>query len=221
MYAGPFVAAWEKIVDIRSILREGAFMFGKKIAILLSTAMILTGSCVSSVAVHAQTGYAAEYTQEASAAGVQSTAKLAAKGSCGSKAVYRLYSNGNLQIQGKGEVKVTDDFSYRSAMIKTVTVASGITGIGDRTFSGCRNMKRISLPGTLRSIGVRAFGDTAITRIKLPDGLKSIGAYAFYQSKLMSLDVPKTVTKIDEYAFSYCNSLESVSIPGSVKILPE
>ena len=221
MYAGPFVAAWKKIVDIRSILREGAFMFGKKIAILLSTAMILTGSCVSSVAVHAQTGYAAEYAQEASAAGVQSTAKLVAKGSCGSKAVYRLYSNGNLQIQGKGEVKVTDDFSYRSAMIKTVTVASGITGIGDRTFSGCRNMKRISLPGTLRSIGVRAFGDTAITRIKLPDGLKSIGAYAFYQSKLMSLDVPKTVTKIDEYAFSYCNSLESVSIPGSVKILPE
>lgn len=53
MYVGPFVAAWEKIVDIRSILREGAFMFGKKIAILLSTAMILTGSCVSSVAVHA------------------------------------------------------------------------------------------------------------------------------------------------------------------------
>ncbi len=45
-------------------------MFGKKIAILLSTAMILTGSCVSSVAVHAQTGYAAEYAQEASAAGV-------------------------------------------------------------------------------------------------------------------------------------------------------
>lgn len=37
----------------------------------------------------------------------------------------------------------------------------------------------------------------------------------------MSLDVPKTVTKIDEYAFSYCNSLESVIIPGSVKILPE
>lgn len=221
MYVGPFVATWEKIVDIRSILREGAFMFGKKIAILLSTAMILTGSCVSSVAVHAQTGYAAEYAQEASAAGVQSTAKLVAKGSCGSKAVYRLYSNGNLQIQGKGEVKVTDDFSYRSAMIKTVTVASGITGIGDRTFSDCRNMKRISLPGTLRSIGVRAFGDTAITRIKLPDGLKSIGAYAFYQSKLMSLDVPKTVTKIDEYAFSYCNSLESVIIPGSVKILPE
>ena len=221
MYVGPFVATWEKIVDIRSILREGAFMFGKKIAILLSTAMILTGSCVSSVAVHAQTGYAAGYAQEASAAGVQSTAKLVAKGSCGSKAVYRLYSNGNLQIQGKGEVKVTDDFSYRSAMIKTVTVASGITGIGDRTFSDCRNMKRISLPGTLRSIGVRAFGDTAITRIKLPDGLKSIGAYAFYQSKLMSLDVPKTVTKIDEYAFSYCNNLESVSIPGSVKILPE
>lgn len=30
MYVGPFVAAWEKIVDIRLILREGAFMFWKK-----------------------------------------------------------------------------------------------------------------------------------------------------------------------------------------------
>ena len=29
MYVGPFVAAWEKIVDIRLILREGAFMFWK------------------------------------------------------------------------------------------------------------------------------------------------------------------------------------------------
>ncbi len=126
-----------------------------------------------------------------------------------------------LQIQGKGEVKVTDDFSYRSETIKTVTVASGITGIGDRTFSNCKNLKRISLPGTLRSIGVRAFGDTSITGIKLPNGLKSIGAYAFYQSKITSLDIPKTVTKIEEYAFSYCSSLESVSIPGSVKTLPE
>lgn len=196
-------------------------MFGKKIAVVLSTVMILTGSGVPSVAVHAQTGYASDYAQEVSAAGAQSSTKLVAKGSCGSSATYRLYSNGNLQIQGKGVINVTDDFLYRSEMIKTVTVASGITGIGDRTFSNCRNMKKISLPGTLRSIGVRAFGDTAITSIKLPNGLKSIGAYAFYQSKLTSLDVPKTVTKIDEYAFSYCSSLESASIPGSVKTLPE
>lgn len=84
----------------------GSFYVWEKIAILLSTAIILTGSCVSSVAVHAQTGYAAEYAQEASAAGVQSTAKLVAKGSCGSKAVYRLYSNGNLQIQGKGRLRL-------------------------------------------------------------------------------------------------------------------
>ena len=205
------------LLHIRLIIQGGRFMFGKKIAVILSTVMILTGSCVPSVAVHAQNGYA----QEAGAAGAQSSTKLVAKGSCGSSATYRLYSNGNLQIQGNGEVKVTDDFSDRSEMVKTVTVASGITGIGDRTFSNCRNMKRISLPGSLRSIGVRAFSDTAITGIKLPDGLKSIGAYAFYQSKLTNLDVPETVTKIDEYAFSYCSSLESASIPGSVKTLPE
>ena len=106
MYAGPFVAAWEKIVDIRSILREGAFMFWKKIAILLSTAMILTGSCVSSVAVHAQTGYAAEYVQEASAAGAQSTAKLVAKGSCGSKAVTGCTPMETCRYREKGRLRL-------------------------------------------------------------------------------------------------------------------
>lgn len=195
-------------------------MFGKKIAILLSTAMILTGSCVPSLAVHAQTGYAAGTAQEA-AAGTQSTAKIIAKGSCGKSATYRLYSNGYLLIQGKGEVKVTDSFSNKNSEIKKVTVASGITRIDDRTFSECENLKSISLPGTLRSIGVRAFGDTAITSIKLPYGLKEIGAYAFYNSKLTSLDVPDTVTKVDEYAFSYCYDLASLSIPGSMKVLPE
>lgn len=53
-------------------------MFGKKIAAILSTVMIITGACVPSVVVHAQTGYAADHTQEASAAGTQSTAKLVA-----------------------------------------------------------------------------------------------------------------------------------------------
>ena len=42
-------------------------MFGKKIAAILSTVMIITGACVPSVVVHAQTGYAADHTQEASA----------------------------------------------------------------------------------------------------------------------------------------------------------
>lgn len=217
MYAGPFVAAWEKIVDIRSILREGAFMFGKKIAILLSTAMILTGSCVSSVAVHAQTGYAAGVAQEA--AGTQSTTKIIAKGSCGKSATYRLYSNGYLLIQGKGEIKVTDEFSYKTLEVKKATVASGITRIDRYSFHGCENMKSISLPNTLTSIGRGAFSDTGLTSIKLPYGLKILEGRAFYRNKFTSVEIPDSVTEIGEGAFSYSTTLESVSIPGSVKIM--
>ena len=217
MYAGPFGAAWEKIVDIRLILREGAFMFGKKIAILLSTAMILTGSCVSSVAVHAQTGYAAGVAQEA--AGTQSTTKIIAKGSCGKSATYRLYSNGYLLIQGKGEIKVTDEFSYKTLEVKKATVASGITRIDRYSFHGCENMKSISLPNTLTSIGRGAFSDTGLTSIKLPYGLKILEGRAFYRNKFTSVEIPDSVTEIGEGAFSYSTTLESVSIPGSVKIM--
>lgn len=194
-------------------------MFGKKIAILLSTAMILTGSCVPSVAAHAQTGYADGIAQEATAAGTQSTTKIIAKGSCGKSATYRLYSNGYLLIQGKGEVKVTDSFSNKNSEIKKATVASGITRIDRYSFHGCENMKSISLPNTLTSIGRGAFSDTGLTSIKLPYGLKILEGSAFYRNKFTSVEIPDSVTEIGEGAFSYSTTLESVSIPGSVKIM--
>ena len=156
----------------------------KYIAWLMAAAMTLTGNSASMVMTYAQTE---------NAASTQTTVKLVEKGSCGSNATYRLYSNGHLKIQGKGEVR-TYDFSEKAAKIKKVTVASGITGIGSYTFNRCQNLKSVSLPKTLKSIGNSVFTDTAITSIQLPSGLKSIGAYAFYRCKLTSLNIPESVT---------------------------
>ena len=183
----------------------------KYIAWLMAAAMTLTGNGASMVMTYAQTE---------NAASTQTTVKLVEKGSCGSNATYRLYSNGHLKIQGKGEVR-TYDFSEKAAKIKKVTVASGITGIGSYTFNRCQNLKSVSLPKTLKSIGNSVFTDTAITSIQLPSGLKSIGAYAFYRCKLTSLNIPESVTMIDEYALSYCDNLAFVSVTGSVKEIPE
>ena len=124
----------------------------KYIAWLMAAAMTLTGNSASMVMTYAQTENAASE-----------------KGSCGSNATYRLYSNGHLKIQGKGEVR-TYDFSEKAAKIKKVTVASGITGIGSYTFNRCQNLKSVSLPKTLKSIGNSVFTDTAITSIQLPSG---------------------------------------------------
>ena len=183
----------------------------KYIAWMLAAAMTLTGNSASLVMTYAQTENAAL---------TQAAVKLVEKGSCGSNATYSLYSDGHLKIQGKGEIR-TYDFSEKASKIKKVTIASGITGIGSYTFNGCKNLKSVSLPKTLKSIGNSAFTDTAITSIQLPSGLKSIGAYAFYRCKLTSLTIPESVTMIDEYALSYCDNLASVSIPGSIKEIPE
>ena len=66
----------------------------KYIAWLMAAAMTLTGNSASMVMTYAQTE---------NAASTQTTVKLVEKGSCGSNATYRLYSNGHLKIQGKGQ----------------------------------------------------------------------------------------------------------------------
>ena len=64
-------------------------------------------------------------------------------------------------------------------------------------------------------------GCKALKTITLPPSLKTIGEYAFYECEsLTSLSIPNGVTSIDSYAFAYCEDLGSVSIPSSVSVIP-
>ena len=64
----------------------------KYIAWLMAAVLTLTGNSASMVMTYAQTE---------NAASTQTTVKLVEKGSCGSNATYRLYSNGHLKRRGQ------------------------------------------------------------------------------------------------------------------------
>ena len=92
-----------------------------------------------------------------------------------------------------------------------------VTSIGESAFEGCRELKAISLPDCLTSIGNRSFMSTGLTGIRIPGRVVSIGNVAFdYCAGITQLTIPSSVKQIGKIAFGDCTGLESISVaPGN------
>ena len=102
--------------------------------------------------------------------------------------------------------------------IAHVVIQDGVTDIGPHAFSQCSNLRFVSIPQTVKAIGLEAFFFCRkLSSVNLPDSLTTIGDYAFADcSGLTSVAIPQGVTTISRAAFSSCSSLTSVTIPDSV-----
>lgn len=99
---------------------------------------------------------------------------------------------------------------------ETVTVPAGITEIGAKAFSDCKQLRAVFLPDGLKSIGNSAFSNTALERIDCPDSIEKISDYAFFGSQLRFVKLPAGITAVNYAVFSSCKLLETVIIPDSV-----
>ena len=92
---------------------------------------------------------------------------------------------------------------------------------GNYMFSGCSNLKTITLPNGLRMIGQYAFSDcSSLTSVVIPDSVIEILPYAFSECKsLKSVVIPDKMDYIMEYAFMGCKNLTSITIPDSVTLI--
>ena len=124
--------------------------------------------------------------------------------------------------------------------IADITVEEGIERIGDKLFSWCNGIKRITLPSSLKAIDKDAFvyceglesvnlEDTQIEKIGesafaecnalsqaivLPDTLKVVGDYAFDDSVITSLHFPDSAFTIGYCAFLRCRQLKTIETLG-------
>ena len=68
----------------------------------------------------------------------------------------------------------------RQVNLKKVTVAEGVSSIGDSAFQQCYALESVTLPNSLKHIGKLAFSDCdSLTQISIPSGIESVGVNAF------------------------------------------
>ncbi len=130
-----------------------------------------------------------------------------------------------------------------------IIIPDKITSIAAYSFCNNRNIKSVKFPKSLVTIREGAFAQTTLKKVDCSGSKPIIYDYAFYgceyigdydyklggnqQSSIFSVNnvlikwsyvsghvvIPDDITKIDAFAFTYDRSIESVIIPGSVKII--
>lgn len=153
---------------------------------------------------------------------------LVSAGQCGENVFYALYSDGSLKLYGSG---ATYDYSSSDSspfdgnqVVQSITVSSGITKIGNKIFADCDNLKTVSLPDTVTSIGESVFAIfedmvgvvRGLEEITIPASVKSIGKWAFSGTKLTEIIIPASVTEIGDYVFRDCAKLKTARIDSSL-----
>ena len=116
------------------------------------------------------------------------------------------------------------DYAFSSCRMESVVLPNSIESIGEGAFSECEKLTAIDIPGTVKVLRNDTFsGCYNLKKVTLHQGLQSIGDYCFgmgtdgctHYGKLESIVIPKTVTNIGAYAFSFTN-LKSVEISGNI-----
>ena len=117
-----------------------------------------------------------------------------------------------------------DDWTFCGfANLKSVTIPEGVISIGEYAFNNCSKLTDIAIPSSVLTIGKSAFYNCdSITNIIIPNGVTKIEESTFYNcDSLKEVTIPNSVISIGKYAFYWCDSLESITIPESVVAIEE
>lgn len=112
---------------------------------------------------------------------------------------------------------------YWATALEKVELGTSLQEIRTNAFSGCSSLNALVVGGNnLKRIGYGAFSNCVnLKNITLPDSVESIGSYAFAWTAVEELILPKNLERISSHSFDGCAHLQSVQIPVSVKEIEE
>ena len=123
---------------------------------------------------------------------------------------------------------------------KSTVIPHGVERIARNALTCAEELRRITIPPTVKEIGEKAFAKTKITEVDIPEGVTTLEEYTFQYCENMQritlpqslttiklaalshcgyseLVIPHAVTSIGNYAFDYCERLKTVTIGSGVR----
>ena len=102
--------------------------------------------------------------------------------------------------------------------ISEITLPEDLEIIGEKAFSGCRNLKKIEIPSHTKVIGGEAFNACeSLESVILPQSVETIGCAAFRLcNSLKQIKLPP-ISELQDALFEYSDSLTDIYIPDSVQ----
>ena len=115
-----------------------------------------------------------------------------------------------------GDPDISETFG-KLEEVKHLVIEDGITSVGIKAFANSLpNCETLTLPSSLKRIGVNAFSDCGFKSVNFSKGIEKIDAYAFCDCKnLENFALPNTLKSIG--VIYGCDALEEIRIPSSVK----
>ena len=101
----------------------------------------------------------------------------------------------------KGEITKYKQICGVKVVIPQMIDDVEVVAIGNYAFRGLE-IESVSIPETVKELGIGAFYSCELEEVKLREGLEVIKPYAFYDNNLKRLEIPETVNRIGVAAFS-------------------
>jgi hypothetical protein len=114
---------------------------------------------------------------------------------------------------------IADKAFFNCPDIKSVNIPGSVTEIGNEAFCHCEKLERVSGMEGVTSIGDGAFlGCYSLKEITIPDCVTDLGAGAFEDcTKCETLTVPKALTELKEWTFSN-SGIKSAAVPDGIPV---
>ena len=112
-------------------------------------------------------------------------------------------------IIGDEVTNIPNYLCYGMSNLKSVTIPKSVTSIGEKAFYGCSGLNEVHIKDLSKWYGIN-FGDVNANPLYYAHRLFLNG------EEIHSLTIPSDVTSIKNYAFIGCSSLTSVTIPDHV-----